>query len=75
MPKLSEQNVTYIQYGNRFLADDFHIGCVFCDHGIGALDAVGLVLAVDEKGFISRGILTYGWIKLMNCGKEGRLTL
>ncbi len=52
---MSQKNITYVQPGDRYDADDIHLNIVFCDHGIGAPDAFGLVITVDDKKIYMTG--------------------
>lgn len=42
-------NITYVKPGDQHDVGDFDIKFVNCDHGQGALDAVGVVVKVDGK--------------------------
>ena len=41
--------ISYVKPGDRVIIEDFDIQFVNCDHGTGAPDAVGVVIAVDGK--------------------------
>ena len=43
------ERITYVAPGDHEIAGDFDITFVNCDHGIGAPDAVGVVIKVDGK--------------------------
>lgn len=46
---MTDENITYVKVGDHYEADDFVLDFVFCDHGTGAPDAVGVVISVDGK--------------------------
>lgn len=46
---MSEKNIFYVQPGENTQAGDFYLEFVDCDHGIGAPDAFGIIITVDEK--------------------------
>lgn len=46
---MTDENTTYVQVGDHCEAGDFSLDFVFCDHGTGAPDAVGVVISVDGK--------------------------
>jgi len=41
--------ITYVKPGDRVSVGDFELSFVHCDHGAGALDAVGVIVKVDGK--------------------------
>lgn len=47
--------ITYVRPGNTAKVGDFKISFVNCDHGIGAPDAVGVVVKVDGKVIYEAG--------------------
>lgn len=47
--------ITYIKPGDNAVVGDFDIAFVDCDHGMGAPDAVGVVIKVDGKAFYEVG--------------------
>ncbi len=47
--------ITYVKPGDKALVGDFEITFVNCDHGVGAPDAVGVVLKVDGKTIYEAG--------------------
>ncbi len=53
--RMVQDNITYVKPGNSYDIDDIHLDIVFCDHGIGAPDAFGLVITVDEKKIYMSG--------------------
>lgn len=46
---MTEENITYVKEWDHYEAGDFVLDFVFCDHGIGTPDAVGVVICVDGK--------------------------
>lgn len=46
---MKEKNVNYVKPGDKHQVGDFTLHFVNCDHGMGAPDAVGVVVEVDEK--------------------------
>lgn len=56
--------ITYVVPGDHAVADDFDISFVNCDHGLGAPDAVGVVVKVDGKTIYEAGdtCLRLDWI-------------
>lgn len=46
---ISQSQCSYVKPNDSYSCDNFEFHFVHCDHGIGAPDAVGLVLIVDEK--------------------------
>ncbi len=52
---MCQNNITYVKNGDNYEADDIHLDIVFCDHGAGAPDAFGLVVAVDDKKIFVAG--------------------
>ncbi len=46
---MTNRNCDYVKPGDNFRIGDFFIDFVSCDHGAGALDAVGAIITVDEK--------------------------
>lgn len=70
--KLTEQlqmgyhkdQITYVKPGDTCQAGDFGITFVNCDHGVGAPDAVGVVIKVDGKTVYEAGdtCLRLDWI-------------
>jgi L-ascorbate 6-phosphate lactonase len=47
--------ITYVKPGDSSIVGDFEIIFVNCDHGIGALDAVGVIVKVDGKTIFEAG--------------------
>ncbi len=47
--KMSEENIIYVKAGDTYQNGDYILDFVFCDHGTGAPDAVGLIITVDER--------------------------
>ena len=45
---ISKQNCRFVKVGESYVDDDVELHFVFCDHGIGAPDAFGVVLCTDE---------------------------
>lgn len=43
------ESIIYVLPGDRYTVGDFDIAFVNCDHGVGAPDAVGVVVKVDGK--------------------------
>ena len=52
---ISEDRVTYVKPGDSFIAGDFSLTFVDCDHGSGAPQAVGVIITVDDKKFYLTG--------------------
>ena len=52
---IDESRVAYITPGDVKITEDFGISFVSCDHGSGAPDAVGVVVAVDGKKIYEAG--------------------
>lgn len=46
---LDSDRVFYVRPGDHFATEDISLDFVFCDHGSGAPDAVGVVVRVDDK--------------------------
>lgn len=46
---MTDENIRYVRVGDHCEAGDFTLDFVFCDHGVGAPDAVGIVIGVDDK--------------------------
>lgn len=57
-------HATYVHPGEMYTCGDFHLFFIRCDHGIGAPDAVGLILTVDDKRILIVGdtCLHLDWI-------------
>lgn len=49
------EQITYVKPGDKDVVGDFEITFVNCDHGVGAPDAVGVVLKVDGKTIYEAG--------------------
>jgi len=49
------EQITYVKPGDKMSVGDFDITFVNCDHGISALDAVGVVVKVDGKTIYEAG--------------------
>lgn len=47
--RLANKNIVYVSPNTEFVASDFKLTFIDCDHGKGAPDAVGLILTVDDK--------------------------
>lgn len=47
--RMTDENISYMKPGDYADAGDIHIDFVDCDHGAGASDAFGLILALDGK--------------------------
>lgn len=47
--------ITYVKPSESYKAGDFHMDFINCDHGAGAPDAVGVVVAVDGKTIYETG--------------------
>lgn len=52
---MEEDNISYVRPGEAYICGDFTIDFVNCDHGIGAPDAVGVVVTVDGKKIYEAG--------------------
>ncbi len=52
---MTGENTSYVKPGDSVDCGDFHIDFVECDHGKGAPDAVGAVIAVDGKKIYMAG--------------------
>ncbi len=52
---LSSGNITYVKSGDTIEENDFVIRFIDCDHGIGAPDAVGVIVEVDGKRILEVG--------------------
>lgn len=50
-----KSQITYVKALESYDLGDFHIDFVNCDHGSGALDAVGVVVTVDGKTIYEAG--------------------
>ena len=48
-------SITYVKPGDKTIVGDFEIAFVNCDHGMGAPDAVGVVVKVDGKTIYETG--------------------
>ena len=46
---MDEKNITYVNVNDYIRCGDFELEFVDCDHGTGALDAVGVIVAYDNK--------------------------
>ena len=46
---MTNERITYVEAGDSTVMDDIKVQFVPCDHGTGAQDAVGVVIAVDGK--------------------------
>lgn len=44
-----KEQIQYVQPGDSFEVGDFYVEFVNCDHGVGAPDAVGVIVTVDGK--------------------------
>lgn len=53
--QISDSNTTYVKVGDKFMDGDFVLEFVPCDHGSGALDAVGVIVTVDNKKIYEAG--------------------
>ena len=51
----NKTQITYVKPSESYEVGDFHINFVNCDHGSGALDAVGVVVSVDGKTIYEAG--------------------
>lgn len=52
---MCENHVSYVMPGEIYTQGDFEIDFVSCDHGVGAPDAVGVVITVDGKKIYEAG--------------------
>lgn len=52
---MCENHVSYVMPGEIYTQGDFVIDFVSCDHGVGAPDAVGVVITVDGKKIYEAG--------------------
>lgn len=52
---MMNENVTYVVPGEDYRVRDFHLSFIHCDHGAGAPDAVGVIIAVDDQRVLSVG--------------------
>lgn len=52
---MQDENITYVKPGEKYVAGDFTLDFVNCDHGSGAPDAVGIVVTVDGKKIYEAG--------------------
>lgn len=68
---MEEAKVTYIKIGDTVKAKDIIIDCVFCDHGVGTPDAVGLVITMDEKKIYIAGDTCLRLDKVHEIKKKG----
>lgn len=61
---IDESRVKYVKPGDKAVSGDFYIHFVNCDHGIGALDAVGVMIEVDGKRIYEAGdtCLRLDWV-------------
>lgn len=53
--EMTEKNVTYVKPGDSHTIGDFKIDLINCDHGIGAPDAVGVIVTVDGRRIVEVG--------------------
>jgi L-ascorbate 6-phosphate lactonase len=53
--KILSSNITYVNVGDKYTKGDFYIEFVYCDHGSGAPDAVGVIITVDNKKIYEMG--------------------
>ena len=53
--KMLPRNISYVRPGDTSSVGDFHLQFTSCDHGMGAPDAVGLLLTVDNVRFFFTG--------------------
>lgn len=53
--KLDTTRVRYVRTGDKARCGGYELDFVFCDHGKGAPDAVGLVITVDKKKILIAG--------------------
>ncbi len=53
--KLDNSKLNYVKPGDRRQVGDFDIEFVNCDHGLGAPDAVGVIVNVDNKRIYEAG--------------------
>ena len=53
--RMTDDRVTYVKPGDKKVIGDFILEFVFCDHGNGAPDAVGVVITVDGKKILETG--------------------
>lgn len=53
--KMTSENCTYVKPGDSYQCGDFKLDFVNCDHGIGAPDAVGVVIIVNGKKILEAG--------------------
>lgn len=62
---IAEEYVTYIMAGDRYIAGDYIVDFVSCDHGEAAPDAVGLIITMDRKKIYVTGdtCLRLDWIE------------
>ena len=52
---ISNNQVVYVKPGEDYEAGDFNLEFVNCDHGLGAPDAVGVIIKVDGKTIYEAG--------------------
>jgi L-ascorbate 6-phosphate lactonase len=52
---MKDSNIKYVIPGNRYSVGNFKLEFVNCDHGLGAPDAVGVVVTVDGKRILFTG--------------------
>jgi len=69
---ISNSNITYVKVGDRFDYDDIKIQFVFCDHGVSAPDALGLIIEIDGKSIYITGdtCLRLDKANDIKCGQE-----
>ncbi len=52
---ISSEQIRYVKHGDRFDVAGFSIQFIQCDHGDAVLDAVGVIIEVDEKVICETG--------------------
>lgn len=53
--EMTEENVTYVKPGDGYRIGDFKIDIINSDHGLGAPDAFGVIVTVDDKKIVVVG--------------------
>lgn len=69
--RMGSERISYAKIGDVFDIGDFHIACVYCDHGTGAPDAFGVIITVDGKRIYIAGDTSLHLEKVPEFLKDG----
>ncbi len=68
---MEEKNITYVSPGEKYKDEDFELTFTECDHGSGAPQAVGVIVAVDGKKIYEAGDTCLRMDRIPDLRKKG----